>query len=98
MDVAEPHVRRRGFVVIPTDPNLDDEAESAEGITIRIRVGRSELHRHLAVTSSRNPESIVHRGSSRQSAVRSPEHRSMDREPVKTMIGTGIRQQSHSHR
>ena len=97
MDAAEPRVRRRGFVVIHTDPGLDDEAESAEGVTVRVRVARSELHRHLAVTSSRNPESIVHRGSSRQVAS-SSEHRSMDDESVKTMIGTGIRQRSHSHR
>jgi hypothetical protein len=97
MDAAEPRVRRRGFVVIHTDPNLDDEVESAEGVTVRVRVARSELHRHLAITSSRNPEPIVHRGSSRQ-AGSSSEHHLMDDEPVKTMIGTGIRQRLHTHR
>lgn len=71
MDVAGPRVRRRGFVVIHTDPNLDleDDSESAEGVTVRVRIARPKLQRQIAVTSSRTSETslvaVVHSSLSR---------------------------------
>ena len=97
MDAAEPHVRRRGFVVIHTDPNLDleDESESAEGVTVRVRITRPKAQRHVSVTSSRTSHTIARRGASRHSASTSPDGTSRETQPVKSMIGTGIRQRSH---
>ena len=100
MDVAEPRMRRRGFVVIHTDPNLDleDESESAEGVSVRVRIGRPKLHQQIAVTSSRPSETIARRGSSRPSESSSSDMSTVDRGRVKSVTGTGIRQRSHSPR
>ena len=100
MDVAEPHVRRRGFVVVHTDPNLDleDESESAEGVTVRVRITRPKNRRQISVTSSRTSNTIVRRGSSRHAVSMSSDTTSGENQPVKSMTGTGIRQRSHSPR
>lgn len=95
MDVTEPHVRHRGFVVIHTDPSLDDETESAEGVTVRVRIPRSTLPRRLTVSSS---SPIVHRGSLRSSSVRASDTHSTDDGEIRSTTGTGIRQRSHSPR
>ena len=98
MDVAEPRTRRRGFVVFQTDPNLDldDESESAEGVTVRVRIARPKLHRQISVTSSRTSHP-TRRGSSRQPEG-SSSHTPDDPAAVKSMTATGIRQRSHSPR
>lgn len=100
MDVAEPRVRRRGFVVIQTDPNLDleDESESAEGVAVRVRIARPKIQRHIAVTSSRTSETITRRGSSQQSESSSSNTHTVDRARVKSVTETGIRQRSHTPR
>jgi hypothetical protein len=93
MDVSEPHVRRRGFVVIHTDPSLDDEMESAEGVTVRVRITRPRLRRQLSANSTRAVGSIA-RGSS---GTRSSSSSAADAE-IRSETGTGIRQRSHSRR
>jgi hypothetical protein len=97
MDVTQPHERHRGFVALHTDPSLDDETESAEGITVRIRLPHSKLPRRISASSS---DSIGHRSSSRSSAPRATDARSTDpdEDELKTGTGTGIRQRSHLHR
>ena len=97
MDASEPHARRRGFVVVHTDPNLDleDESESAESVTVRVRITRPKARRQVSVTSSRTSHTIVRRGASRHAASTSPDGTSRETQPVKSMIGTGIRQRSH---
>ncbi len=96
MDVAEPHMRRRGFVVIHTDPNLDDESESAEGVTVRVHIGRPKLQRQIAVTSSRTSQT-TRRGSSQRIGA-GPSDTTGGRTAVKSMTGTGLRQRSYSPR
>lgn len=100
MDVAEPRVRRRGFVVIHTDPNLDleDDSESAEGVTVRVRIARPKLQRQIAVTSPRTSETITRRGSSQRSESSSSNTSRVERARVKSVTETGIRQRSHMPR
>lgn len=98
MDMSEARVRRRGFVVIHTDPSVDDELDSAEGLTLRVRVNASRLHQRPAVTSSRATGSRTLRGASHTSSMRSLDVSSFDGDPIRSMSGTGIRQRSHSHR
>ena len=93
MDASEPRVRRRGFVVIPTDPSLDDEMESAEGVTVRVRITRPRLRKQLSVVRARGAGNLA-RGSS---ATR-PTDSSTTSTEVKSEIATGIRQRSHSRR
>ena len=93
MDVMQPHVRHRGFVDIHTDPSLDDEMESAEGVTVRVRIPRSKFPHRLTISSS---SPIAHRESSRSLSSRAP--RSTDVGEIKSGTGTGIRQRSHSPR
>jgi hypothetical protein len=93
MDTSEPHVRRRGFVVIHTDPSLDDEMESAEGVTVRVRITRPRLRRQLSASPTRAAGSIA-RGSS---AAR-PSDSSAANSEIRSETGTGIRQRSHSRR
>lgn len=46
MDVAEPRVRRRGFFFHVEPPDLDaTEQDSAEGISVRLRVARPPKER-----------------------------------------------------
>lgn len=96
MDASEPRVRRRGFVVIHTDPGLDDEMESAEGVTVRVRITRPRLRQRLSLVSSRSAGNIA-RGSSRSSSTRSSDS-SATTTDIRSMTGTGIRQRSHSRR
>ena len=98
MDVAEPRPRHRGFVDIHTDPGLDleGESESAEGVTVRGQMARPKLRPHIAVTSSRTPQPI-RRGSPRHTDTSSSDA-PLGRAAVKSAIGTGIRQRSHSPR
>jgi hypothetical protein len=93
MDVSEPHVRRRGFVVIPTDPSLDDEMESAEGVTVRVRITRPRLRKRISAVSTRAAGNIA-RGSS---TARPSDSSTMTNE-VRSANGTGIRQRSHLRR
>ena len=47
MVAAEPRVRRRGMFVHVETPELDHvEVESAEGVSIRLRVARPRAERH----------------------------------------------------
>jgi hypothetical protein len=100
MDAAEPRVRRRGFVVIHTDPGLDleDESDSAEGVTVRLRITRPKAQRHISATSSRTSATIARRDSSRHSTSTSSDTSASDHQPVKSVTATGIRQRSHSPR
>jgi len=61
MDVAEPRVRRRGFFVHVETPELDQtEQESAEGVSVRLRVDRPRAERHaITSVSSRKPTHAV---------------------------------------
>jgi hypothetical protein len=93
MDVSEPHVRRRGFVVIPTDPSLDDEVESAEGVTVRVRITRPRLRQRLSAAPARAAGSIARGSSTARSSDSSP----MTND-VRSATGTGIRQRSHLRR
>lgn len=93
MDASEPHVRRRGFVVLNTDPTPDDEMESAEGVTVRVRITRPRLRRHLSVVSNRAAGNTA-RGSS---ATR-PSDSSATSRDIRSATGTGIRQRSHLRR
>jgi hypothetical protein len=46
MDVAEPRVRRRGFFFHVETPDLDaPEEDTAEGISVRLRVARPRVER-----------------------------------------------------
>ena len=92
MDVSEPHVRRRGFVVIPTDPSLDDERESAEGVTVRVRFTRPRLRKRISAVSTRATGNIA-----RGSSARPSDSSTMTNE-VRSATGTGIRQRSHLRR
>jgi hypothetical protein len=92
MDVSEPHVRRRGFVVIPTDPSLEDETESAEGVTVRVRISRRKHRKPLSVVSTRAAGNIA-RGSSAR-----PSDSSTTSTELKSATETGIRQRSHLRR
>jgi hypothetical protein len=98
MDAAEPRVRRRGFVVIHTDPGLEDESDSAEGVTVRLRITRPKARRHISATSSRTSATIARRDSSRHSTSTSSDTSASDHQPVKSVTATGIRQRSHSPR
>ena len=90
MDASEPHVRRRGFVVIPTDPSLDDEMESAEGVTVRVRITRPRLRRQLSANPARAVGSIARGSSGTRPASNSA--------GIRSETGTGIRQRSHTRR
>lgn len=69
MDVAEPRVRRRGFFFPVEPPDLDaTEQDSAEGISVRLRVARPAKERlerssltagREAVTSALRSTSLV---------------------------------------
>ena len=48
MDVAEPHVRRRGFLITRDVSDDGVESESAEGVPIRIAAARPRVRRHAA--------------------------------------------------
>ena len=55
MDVAEPHLRRRGFFLHSDTTGDHDTAEhdNPEGVTIRIRISRPAMGRRLAATGGR---------------------------------------------
>jgi hypothetical protein len=93
MDAGEPRVRRRGFVVIHTDPSLDDETESAEGVTVRVRITRPRLRQRLSVVATRSAGRVV-RGSSTAHASES----NTTSTHIRSETETGIRQRSHSRR
>ena len=100
MDASSPWIRRRGFVVIHTDPSPEDELDSAEGVMTRVHVSRSGRRQPLVVTSSRTAATPPLRGSSRSSVVAGAE-------PLiprarnggfKSGTVTGIRRRSPLHR
>ncbi len=95
MDVSEPWIRRRGFVVLHTDPSLEDEIDSAEGIITRVHLSRSGRRQPLAVTSSRAGTLPSLRSSSRSSAAAEPRARNGG---FKSGTVTGIRRRLPSPR
>ena len=97
MDTSEVRVRRRGFVVIPTEPNVDDELESAEGLRLRVRLS-ARLHRRPTGTSSRIRDGLTIRALSRRSTAHSLDASAFDPDSIRSTNGTGIRQRSHWHR
>ncbi len=57
MDVAEPHVRRRGFLITRDIGDESFESDNAEGVPIRIGAERPRVRRHLVVGAATITES-----------------------------------------
>jgi hypothetical protein len=58
MDVAEPHVRRRGLFSVPHEIEPDSgEHETPEGVVIRVRIARRRIRVRATPSSKRFPAS-----------------------------------------
>ena len=56
MDVSEPHVRRRGFLITRDIGDEGFESDNAEGVPIRIGAARPRVRRHLVVGAGTTTE------------------------------------------
>ncbi len=70
MVAGEPRVRRRGMFFHVETPELDQvEHESADGVSIRLRVGRPKVERRQIVAVSSRKATHAVRSSSRDSSL-----------------------------
>ena len=81
MDAHEPRVRRRGFFLHSPDTGETDigQHDNAEGVTIRVRIGRSTLPRQFSTGRQVREESSVDEG----------------RPQIRSASVTGSRQRAH---
>ena len=92
MDVHEPRVRRRGFFLHSDTTGEADlgELDNPEGVVVRVRMARAELHGHVGIRG----------GSGSRGSGRSSENEDDQTELPQIRSGsvTGSRQRVHSPR
>jgi hypothetical protein len=95
MDVAEPHLRRRGFF-LHSDTNGEPdtgEHENPEGFIIRARIPR--LHNRRTSSMARQTVTAGRLSTGRSRAITVADDASFE---IRSRIATGIRQRAHSPR
>ncbi len=72
MDPDEPRVRRRGFLPTSDSDQDPDHGDSAEGVTIRVRIIRPGLKARMVAAGKRSHSRSVHLKGSANHRTRHP--------------------------